>query len=263
MTASERPAFGAAEVIEITSKFEVEDPAFIIGGQATNFWAWLYEDREPELAELGPFTSEDIDYFGSKEVAATVADALGGKLLLPEPGDHTASTAQIVTTFNNKPLIIDFLNSVLGVRKDELERGVSELEIDAQLEGKPVKVRIKVLHPLLCLKSRIINIVHPVIQRKDLIAKVQAEGALIILRRFIDDALDDPNGWKDAHTCFRRLFRYLRHDEYMKVADMKTSVDPLIVLKHFADDARIDQRYRNWTLKSMITKIEQRRKNRR
>ena len=95
MNASERPTFGASEVIEITSKFEAEDEAFIIGGQATNFWAWFYKEREPKLGELGPFTSEDIDYFGSKDVAAHLAEALSGKLLLPKPGDHTPSTAQI------------------------------------------------------------------------------------------------------------------------------------------------------------------------
>lgn len=262
MTIPETPAFGAAEVIELTSKFESED-AFLIGGQATNFWAWFYEGREPKLAKLGPFTSKDIDYFGSKEVAAAVANALDGKLLLPEPGDHTSSTAQIVVTFNGKHLIIDFLSVVLGIRNSELEKGVTILEIDAHLDTKPVKVQIKVLHPLLCLKSRIINLLHPTTRRTDLIAKAQAEGALIILCRFIDDALDDQNGWKDVHACFRRLFRYLRHDEYMKVADIKTSVDPLIVLKQFSEDIRIDHRYRNRTLKSMIAKIEGRRKNRR
>jgi hypothetical protein len=62
-----RPSFGAAEVIEIASKFEAADDAFIIGGQATNFWAWFFQDREPELKLKGPFTSEDIDYFDSRE----------------------------------------------------------------------------------------------------------------------------------------------------------------------------------------------------
>jgi hypothetical protein len=112
MTDAERPAFGASEVIEITSKFEADDDAFIIGGQATNFWAWFYQDQEPDLKLKGPFTSEDIDYFGTQEVARNVAEALGGKLLLPERGDHTASTAQIVAAINGKPLLIDFLGAV-------------------------------------------------------------------------------------------------------------------------------------------------------
>ena len=66
MSDPDRPAFGASEVIEITSKFEADDNAFLIGGQATNFWAWLYQDKEPALKLKGPFTSEDIDYFGTQ-----------------------------------------------------------------------------------------------------------------------------------------------------------------------------------------------------
>jgi hypothetical protein len=64
------------EVIEITSKFEADDDAFVIGGQATNFWAWFYQDKEPALKLKGPFTSEDIDYFGTQDVARNVAGAL-------------------------------------------------------------------------------------------------------------------------------------------------------------------------------------------
>ncbi len=90
MTEAERPSFGAAEVIEIASKFEPGDDAFIIGGQATNFWAWFFQDKEPELKLKGPFTSEDIDFFGPQEVARTLAVALGGKLLLPVNDDQGA-----------------------------------------------------------------------------------------------------------------------------------------------------------------------------
>ncbi len=39
-------------------------PYLLIGGQAVNFWAGLYADREPALNELRPFTSEDIDFKG-------------------------------------------------------------------------------------------------------------------------------------------------------------------------------------------------------
>ena len=263
MSEAERPAFGASEVIEITSKFEADDDAFIIGGQATNFWAWFYQDREPDLKLKGPFTSEDIDYFGTQDVARNVAKALGGKLLLPEPGDHTPSTAQIETTINGKPLRIDFLGAVLGVQKRELRRGVSVLEIKADLSGKPTTVLIKVLHPLLCLKSRIVSMLHPATRRSDRIARTQAEATLIIVRRFIDDALDDANGWRDAHECFRQLYRYLRSDEYVKFADIELGIDPLTILRAFAEDNRIDQRYRDNQLKGMIAGIESHRAARR
>jgi len=59
MSANGRLGLGAAEVILITSKLERDDAAFIIGGQATNLWAWFYRDRDPILS--APLTSEDIE----------------------------------------------------------------------------------------------------------------------------------------------------------------------------------------------------------
>jgi hypothetical protein len=33
----------------------------LVGGQAVNFWASLYEERVPALAQHGPFASKDIE----------------------------------------------------------------------------------------------------------------------------------------------------------------------------------------------------------
>jgi hypothetical protein len=260
---AERPAFGAADVIEIASKFESVDDAFIIGGQATNFWAWFYQDKEPELRLKGPLTSEDIDYFGSQEAARTVAEALGGKLLLPVRDDHTPSTAQIVAAIKGKPLIIDFLGAVLGISARELRRGVSVLEIAAEVEGRPTTVLIKVLHPVLCLKSRIINMLHPATRRTDRAARTQAEAALVIVRRYIDDTLNDDDGWKEARNCFATVYWYLRSDEYVKIADVQLGIDALEIIRAFAADERIDPRYRELQLEKMIANIERRRAQRR
>jgi hypothetical protein len=262
MIDAKRPSFGAAEVIEIASKLEASGDAFIIGGQATNFWAWFLQEREPELKHKGPFTSQDIDFFGSQEVARTLANALGGELRLPIHDDHTPSTAQIVTTIDGKPLVIDFLGALLGIRDRELRRGVSILEIAGQIEGRPATVLIKVLHPVLCLKSRIISMLHPATRRTGPIARTQAEASLVIVRRYIDDALSD-HEWKEARDCFATLYWYLRSDEYLKVADVQLGIDPLAIIRAFTDDERIDSRYRDRQLKKMVTNIERRRAHRR
>jgi hypothetical protein len=208
-------------------------------------------------------TSEDIDYFGSQEVARSVADALGGKLLLPVRDDHTPSTAQIVTTINGKPLTIDFLGAVLGIGSRELRRGVSVLEIAGEIEGRLRTVLIKVLHPVLCLKSRIISMLHPATRRTDQVARTQAEASLVIVRRYISDTLNDDDGWKEARNCFDTLYWYLRSDEYVKVADMELGIDVLAIIRAFADDERIDPRYRELQVKKMIANIERRRAHRR
>ena len=262
MIDDERPSFGAAEVIEIASKFEAADDTFIIGGQATNFWAWFFQEKEPELKLKGPFTSQDIDFFGSQAVARSLAQALGGELRLPIYDDHTPSTAQIVTTIGGKPLVIDFLGQVLGIRDRELRRGVSVLEITGEVDGRPETVRVKVLHPVLCLKSRIVSMLHPATRRTGPIARAQAEASLVIVRRYIDDALSDDE-WREARDCLATLYWYLRSDEYVKVADVRLGIDALAIIRAFTEDERIDSRYRESQLKRMVANIERRRAARR
>jgi hypothetical protein len=104
---------------------------------------------------------------------------------------------------------------------------------------------------------------HPATRRRDRIARTQAEAAVPIVRRFIDDALNDAGGWRDAHDCFRQLYWYLRSDEYVKVADVELGIDPLTILQAFADDPRVDERYREMQINKMITNIERRRAGRR
>jgi hypothetical protein len=205
MTAEDPALLGAEEVIQIAGAFEQNDDAFIIGGQATNLWAWFYQEKEPGLKREGPFTSRDIDYFGSQEVARNVANVLGGKLYLPNPDHHTPNTAKVVTTINGKTVEIDFLGTVLGITDRELRRGVSALSVAGTVDGREAQIIIRVLHPLLCFKSRVINMLHPSMRRTGTIAEKQLHASVIIVRRYIDDALSDGD-WKEAKDCLRTLF---------------------------------------------------------
>ncbi len=258
---SENSSFGAEEVIQLTSHLEADDATFVIGGQATNLWAFFYR-KENEILQLeGPFTSEDIDYFGSQEAARTLAKAIRGKLLLPEGMDnHTPNTAQVIASINGKPLVIDFLGSVLGVQTRELKRGVSSIKVTALIGGKHSVVTIKVLHPVICLKSRILNIVS--LERKGGIAQRQLLAAVAIVKCYINESLA-AGDWKEARDCFAQLLWYLKSDAKIKGADLSTGVDVLDIFRAFEEDNRIDVRFRKHQLKAAIRLIEQKRKSRR
>ena len=92
---------------------------------------------------------------------------------------------------------------------------------------------------------------------------MQAEASLVIVRCFIDDALSNAVGWRDARDCFTTLYWYLRSDEYVKVAHRDLGIDALDIIRAFGDDERIDTRYRDLQLKKMIANIEKRRAVRR
>lgn len=51
-------------------------PYILIGGQAVNYWAERYREREPQLKALGPFTSADIDFKGTAEDVRRIAAQL-------------------------------------------------------------------------------------------------------------------------------------------------------------------------------------------
>lgn len=122
-------AFTAEDVIAVASVIDLEDGAFVVGGQALNLWAERFAARTRELVAYGPYTSKDIDYFGYREAAAKLAKALGGKVSYPPLGDATPSTAVVMAEINGKPVQIDFIASVLGVSARSLEKGVAEIVV--------------------------------------------------------------------------------------------------------------------------------------
>src|SRR5271168_1561867 len=94
------------DVIAIASVLNLGDEAFIVGGQASNLWAERYATRAPELWDYGPFTSKDIDYYGHKEVAQKLADALGGTVIFPTIDYATPNSAIVEVTVHGKPITI-------------------------------------------------------------------------------------------------------------------------------------------------------------
>jgi hypothetical protein len=159
-------------------------------------------------------------------------------------------------------LTVDFMHGVLGIKQSELREGVSVISAEADVEGKAVSAEIAVLHPVLCLKSRIANMLSPILMRRDPFAWAQLNAAVIVAQRHIDEALGRDD-WDEAHQCLSAIFSYLRSDEFGKKADVELNVDALDILRAFQNDERIDRRYRNFQLKQMITKIEKRRAGRR
>ena len=61
-------------------------PYVIIGGQAVNYWAETYLEKEPGLAQWLPFTSKDIDFQGDRDDALRIAKILGVRAQLPRKG---------------------------------------------------------------------------------------------------------------------------------------------------------------------------------
>ena len=70
-----------ADYLDLLRVFdEREAEALIVGGQAVNFWAEVFEEEEPELQRYRPFTSADLDLHRPAVSARSLLRARAGNV---------------------------------------------------------------------------------------------------------------------------------------------------------------------------------------
>lgn len=169
----------------------------------------------------------------------------------------TPETAIVEAEVGGRKIEIDFLGHVKGVKDDKLEQAAVELILDVRLaEGQTGTIRVPIMHPLHCLQSRLSNVVS--LGRKDDTSKRQLEASPIVLREYVSETLNDGDH-RHATRILELLFEYLRSDVSGRQAHLVMRNDPAAVLDHFADDERIDERYRANTLANMRQQLARRR----
>jgi hypothetical protein len=254
--AAKRAPLPRSTVIKLASVLGLEDHAFIVGGQALNLWAERYARHRPDLVAYGPFTSKDLDYFGYRDAAEKLAAALGGKVLLPDPDDHTPNSALVMAEIDGREIEIDFLSDVAGVKANALEREAVELIVPVHGEGVD-QLAIPVMHPLHCLQSRIANVA--TLGRRDPVALRQLAAAPIVLHAYIDEmlAIGDTH---EAMATLQHLFAYLRGDIAARAISALPMSDPGAILTAFVRDRRLDWRFRWFNLRAMRRKLNARRR---
>lgn len=246
-------------VDEIILKIEPDDEPFLVGGQATNFWAERYYAKDPGLAAYSPFSSKDIDFFGSFEAARKLANALHGTIRRPTSDDHSPQTAVINAVVQGTKVEIDFLWNIMGPPKDDLASKTVKVEYPLIVDGVAGAVTLKIMHPLHCLQSRASNIVS--LGRKDDVSKRQLNAAVLVLRAHISEVLEtaasseNRSGIKAAQAILGDLTHYLTKDMVGVQVHKKTAINPIEIVKAFRDDERLDQRFRDNQIHNMIEQI--------
>lgn len=125
--------------------------AIVVGGQAVNLWAYQYFDAIPQLTELLPFASEDLDFYGGRVEAMLCHDVLGGQITLNRDFDPSPNAGVVLVDWQNRKLRIDILASIYGLNDAEID-STAQLFIG---KGALSNVSIKVLHPVLCLEGKL------------------------------------------------------------------------------------------------------------
>lgn len=234
----------------ILNAMEEHDP-IVVGGQAVNIWGRFYRNRSDVLARLHPLTSEDMDFHANPSAMKELGRRIGNAVTtVPEMGDASPSAGVVAGELNGRRVRVDFLSGVLGVEDSAIRK--DRMTIRGQLGDETATITL--LHPLDCLRSRLANV--NVLGRVSEHAVNQTVAAVEIVSAYVDHTLDR-NDVREAQTTLKDLgYTILRaHLGRRTHVELGRRVDPAPVLERFADDERLDPRWRTHQLASTITKV--------
>lgn len=249
---------------------DVHDAA-IVGGQALNFWATYYYPQAPqELARYAPYTSKDIDCYGTKEAAQALASALQGDVLLPGPGDQTPNTAVAVVYLRGRRRTIDFLGGLAGVPDSVIAGDLAAVDL-AWAVSEESEVRVRLLHPLPILMSRAGNLV--VLRRRDGHAVRQLQASIVVVREYVRDRLavaadplaaktDRDDAQREAVDIARALLTWAMRNRNARSVYQHGLGDPLAALDAVAAHPGWDPRFRDRGLIPRLQDVRARREKR-
>ena len=137
----------------VTSKVAIDPERLVlVGGQAIEVWGFLFGVKSPKGEPLA--LTEDADWLGSRQDAQWLCENLSEfasyDLQMPGDFDSTPSSALVFIKRGDKHYMMDFLRSIVGPSVEE----VRKLAVTVELGGS----RIQVMHPVLCMHSRMANL---------------------------------------------------------------------------------------------------------
>jgi hypothetical protein len=168
----------------------------LVGGQSLTAWVEYYNIELPAFE--GPYLTIDADFLGTKTEAEVIARALESKAQIPSIDDHTPNAASIdFTGASGRKLHIDILSGILGLKSDDVRKLAVNLQINS---NKPVSV----LHPLLVLESRCVNL-QRLTAKRHRNGITQARVACTVVEHYLAECLNIPARRREAFKATRRI----------------------------------------------------------
>jgi hypothetical protein len=170
----------------------------LVGGQSLTAWVQHYQIELPAFE--GPFLTADADFLASKTDAQLIAQYLRGRARFPGYDDHTPNAAVIDFAGANGDLLhIDILGAVLGLKEADVRR----LAVPVEIEGLEAEA-VAVLHPLLVLQSRCVNL-ERLSEKRSANGVTQARVACLVVQKYLEDCLGNPARRRESLKAARRV----------------------------------------------------------
>lgn len=177
-------------------------PLIIVGGQALETWGHFFSVLSP-TGEVAPLT-EDTDFLGSKQDAIWLCKRLGEsdtELHFAPANDMGPSTAlAYIRRPDGRVLMMDFLRCIVGPDNSEIRKSAVPVRVADE-------VTLYVLHPLLCLESRMANLeVLP--DKRSGNGPMQAQWGVSIVEAFLEkmaSGVTDPSSSDQLAQACRKV----------------------------------------------------------
>jgi hypothetical protein len=231
----------------------------LVGGQAVNFWAHVYEGRVPTVARDAPFTSKDIDFCGDQRSVRVCAERLNGRARVATFDDATPNSGTVVfADAEGVSRTLDVVSAPFGLDGVEVHDTALAVEIIDDT-GSPTGVRFYVMHPVLSMESRVHNVVGLPGAYDTEQGRKQLRVSILCAREYMLDVLD---GRIDAEEPPRtvlklneRIFRFCMRDHHAKELYRAKGVD---AAEAIVDDARLPAAFREKRLPQIMQQLSAR-----
>lgn len=194
----------------------------LVGGQAIETWGVVFDVLAP-TGDRYPLT-EDTDWLGSAEDAKWLCNLLGldnTEIFFPSVDDMTPSSAlAYLSRPGGRIVMMDFLHSIVGPKNEKVRKLAMEIVVGG--------TKVRVLHPLLCLESRMANL-------RDIPAKrrgngpMQAVWAVNIVRAFLRRNLEVAGAEATSKAC--HFVRELAEFKLGRFCFLNFDLDPLLAVE--------------------------------
>jgi hypothetical protein len=221
------------------------EPVVLIGGTALAIWhAELSTDPpEPQLA------TTDVDLQGGPDAVRQAARLLDGKHRISRFDDHTTQAGAVLFLDSaGDERVLDFLSHPYGLDSaGVLERAIP---IDIDVDDSPV-VRIAVMNPIDCLRSRIANSDLP--GREPEHAEAQLRAAIRLVPAYGRLLLDQGADTRAVMALNEHVYDLALDDRRAKKLYLEQGID---VANAELDDPRLPEPHRAIRLPQLRLKLQ-------
>lgn len=202
---------------QLLDEHNMAEEVVLIGGQALYLWSLRYPTHLPPFEKVH-LTSKDLDYVRrvGKSIELLV-DAWRAKGVIKAGADdpHTPHEALVYfVDVDDKDVVVDLMDSVLGVSKTEVLLKADRIDID----GTPIWL----MNPIHCLFSRVANAFGRGLgEGKYAREMIRVRAAIDICRGWLNEGLDDGMDRGDVQNAVRAvhyLVRYCNRSKAREVA---------------------------------------------